>query len=125
MFVPLVENGWIAPDDPVALPMAARYLEPLRERRIDTLILGCTHFPLLAPVIRRVLGEEITLIDTGREAARESAVRLARAGLLGSTDRRGSCRFLVSDQPDDFIRVAGPFLGEEIEGDVRRVDIEA
>lgn len=124
MFVPLVENGWITPEDPVALPMAARYLEPLRRQSIDTLILGCTHYPLLTPVIRQTLGEEIALIDAGRETARCSAAQLERLGLLNDAGHIGNCRFLVSDRPDDFIRVADMFLGQTVEGDIQQVDVE-
>lgn len=69
MLVPLVETGWIDPADEVAVATVRRYMQPIREAGVDTLILGCTHFPLLAPIIGRELGESVTLIDSGRETA--------------------------------------------------------
>ena len=75
LFVPLVENGWIEPDNEVTLATARRYLEPLKAQGVDTLILGCTHFPLLAPIIAQVMGDGVTLIDTGRADA--SSIRCA------------------------------------------------
>lgn len=123
MFVPLVENGWIAPDDPVAIAIARRYLLPLKEQGIDTLILGCTHFPLLIPVIAPIL-EGVTLIDAGKEAAAACARQLQRLNLLkGEGDSPGRRQFYISDRPADFVSVAEMFLGCAVE-QVEQVDIE-
>lgn len=124
LFVPLVENGWIGRDDEVTRLTARRYLEPLREQNIDTLLLGCTHFPLLAPVIGDILGAGVTLIDAGQAAAVACARRLARSDSLNGSERPGSYRFYVSDRPEDFTRVADMFLDCEVGGDIRTVDIE-
>ena len=118
MFVPLVENGWIAPDDDVAIPMARRYLRPVREAGADTLILGCTHFPLLAPIIAAELGHEVALIDSGLETARRCAEELKRTDALTDRSEPGRCRFYVSDRPQDFTRVAAIFLGHSVQDEV-------
>ena len=124
LFVPLVENGWIGRDDEVTRLTALRYLEPLRNKGIDTLILGCTHFPLLADILSDILGPGIRLIDAGQEAAAVCARCLRESGLLCSGGNTGGGTFYVSDRPEDFSHVAGLFLGREVEGDVRTVDIE-
>ena len=120
LFVSLVENGWIAPDDEVTILTAKRYLQPLIEAGIDTLILGCTHFPLLAPILQGILGDGVTLIDSGRETAKAAHALLRSQAALG--DRDGSCRFFVSDTPQGFARVAEMFLGRTVSADVEMID---
>lgn len=124
LFVPLVENGWIEPDNEATLAAARRYLAPLADKRVDTLILGCTHFPLLAPVISKIVGPDVALVDSGSACATLCADRLERDGALNRTTRAGMCRFYVSDLPDDFTHVARMFLGREVDGDTERVDME-
>jgi glutamate racemase len=124
LFVPLVENGWIDPEDKITRLTTERYLIPLKEKGIDTLLLGCTHFPLLAPVIREVLGPNVTLIDSGQATASYCAERLEAAGMLASVEQKGSQKFYISDRPDDFAKVAGMFLGQEVKNSIRMVDIE-
>lgn len=114
MFVPLVENGWIQPDDPVAVHMVRRYLATIKDAKVDTLILGCTHFPLLAPIIQQELGEEVTLIDSGRETALLCAATLQKTDQMAVRSEKGSCRFFVSDQPQGFSQVAEIFLGHSV-----------
>ncbi len=121
LFVPLVENGWIAEDDEVTILTARRYLQPLINAEIDTLILGCTHFPLLAPILQRILGDGVTLIDSGREAAKAAHALLAENGTLGATEA-GTCRFFVSDRPQGFADVATMFLGREVSANVEIID---
>lgn len=124
LFVPLVENGWIDREDPVTRPTVERYLRPLRDSGIDTLILGCTHFPLLAPLIADYLGENVTLIDAGQQAAIACAGRLRADDMLNRTKKNGTCRFYVSDRPEGFSHVAAMFLGREVEDEVELVDID-
>lgn len=124
LFVPLVENGWIDREDPVARGMAERYLQPLREQQIDTLILGCTHFPLLTPILSDLLGEEVTLIDSGREAALRCVQLLGERDALNTAQRQGCCRFYISDRMEDFARMAAMFLGHPVEGDLHMVNID-
>lgn len=120
LFVSLVESGWIQPDDSVAVPMVKRYLKDVKAAGVDTLILGCTHFPLLAPIIQAELGDTVTLVDSGRETAALCAEELANNNAL--TDRiGGTTKFYVSDQPEGFSQVAEIFLGESVEQSVDRV----
>ena len=119
LFVPLVENGFVAEDDPITLLTCERYLAPIRESGADTLILGCTHYPILARSIAKVL-PGVTLINTGREAARLVRDRLpAGAG----ENETGKTLFFVSDRTESFTEVASCFLGSVPEH-VEQIDIE-
>ena len=120
LFVSLVESGWIAQDDDVAVPMVRRYLAAVKAADVDTLILGCTHFPLLAPIIHAELGDDVTLIDSGRETALECAKILKEQDALADRDQ-GESLYFVSDQPEDFSRVAEIFLGKSVRGTVEKV----
>lgn len=113
LFVPLAEEGMT--EHPAARLIAAEYLAPFRDDGVDTLILGCTHYPLLKPVIAETLGPDVTLIDSAEETARETAELLAERE-LARADGRPEYRYLVSDLPDQFLRVGQRFLGERIEG---------
>lgn len=123
LFVPLVENGWIQPNDPVAVAMVQRYLAEVKEAGVDTLILGCTHFPLLAPIIQKELGDAVTLIDSGRETAVRCAEQLKAAGSL-SEATISTTEFFVSDQPEGFSQVAEIFLGHSVEQAVEMIHPE-
>ncbi len=123
LFVPLVENGRFRPGDPVAELVAREYLEPLKEQGVDTLMLGCTHYPLLSGVIAAVMGPETTLIDVGAAGADAAAQTLGERGLLSDAPA-GSCRFYVSDSTDDFARLSAIFLQGQLAGTVERVEIE-
>lgn len=80
---------------------------------MDTLILGCTHYPILKRIIGPLVGDDVILIDSGRESARFCAAQLAKNGLLSDRETEGEERFFVSDRTDDFTSVAGIFLGNE------------
>ncbi len=123
MFVSLVENGWIASDDEVAVAMVRRYLQPIKQAAVDTLILGCTHFPLLAPLIQNELGDDVVLIDSGHETARHCAQALQQADSV-TDNEHGSCRFYVTDRPDGFAGVAQIFLGRDVTEQVEQVSLE-
>ena len=114
LFVPLVEGGHIAPGDPIAGPAVAYYLRELRDWGADTLILGCTHYPLLAPLIRDYLGEAVRLVSSGEEAAFTTRALLAERGLLSSRTKGGSSRYFVTDPGGSFAAVAEVFLGEPV-----------
>ena len=123
LFVPPVENGRYRVGDCVIETVAREYLEPLRDEGIDTLIMGCTHYPLLAEVIGGIMGPDVTLVDSGAEAARSLKRQLTERELLA--DRRGGEMTLyASDRPEDFGALAGMFLGQPLQGAVRPVDIE-
>jgi len=122
LFVPLVENGRFLPGDRVAELVAEEYLSPLKGPGIDALILGCTHYPLLRQVIGQIMGEGVTLVDSGAASAAHAARRLAEMDLLSGAGE-GSCRYFVSDSTEDFARLASLFLGEPVEGRVERVEV--
>jgi glutamate racemase len=109
LFVPLVEEGWL--DDDVAELVARRYLEPFRTSGIDTLVLGCTHYPLLKQVIGKVVGGGITLIDSATETAREVADVLARLRWERPDDADVVRRYYVTDGPARFEKIGKLFLG--------------
>ena len=123
LFVPLVENGRFRAEDPVVNLVAEEYLAPLREAGVDTLVLGCTHYPLLAEAIGKVMGPEVALVDSGATCADQAARSLAEQGLLAQREQ-GSCRFFVSDSTEDFARLASIFLGGGVDGPVERVEIQ-
>ncbi len=124
LFVPLVENGWIDTDDEITRLTAERYLQPMKEEGIDTLLLGCTHYPLLAPVIGGILGPNVALIDSGQATASYCAEYLKSRDMLAPGGKKGELKFYVSDRPGDFSKVASMFLGQEIDDSVCKVDIE-
>ena len=112
LFVSLAEEGFL--DKKATYLIAQDYLKPLKKDKIDTLILGCTHYPLLKKVIARVMGNGVTLINSARETARELRESLQKEGLLKQTSKASVHRFFVSDQPDKFIQIGQKFLGKKI-----------
>ena len=124
LFVPLVENGRIHPGDVVIETVAREYLAPLLEWGADTLILGCTHYPLLEEVIAQVCGRSVTLVSAGEESAFELKRLLTAQGLRAPEGQRGEVEFYVSDRAEDFEGVASLFLGEDIHHMARRIDID-
>ena len=122
LFVPLVENGRYRRGDAVIETVAREYLEPLKATGIDTLILGCTHYPLLTDVITDIMGAGVTLINTGAEAAWELKRTLTAEDLLAG-DRPGETALCASDLGGDFRELAGRFLQQEVP-QVLRVDID-
>lgn len=123
LFVPLVENGRFRQGDIVIETVAAEYLSPLKEAGVDTLVLGCTHYPLLEGVIAHYMGPEVTLINAGAEGARAVAGALRQADALSSNDGQGRYRYFVSDRQEDFSRLASIFLGWDVTEAVGQVDI--
>ncbi len=112
LFVPIVEEGWM--DKALAVLVAREYLRVLKKSRVDALILGCTHYPLLKKTIRKVMGKETFLVDSAQEVAREVKEILAAEGLGRWGGRRARHKFLISDRPQAFERIAKEFLGREI-----------
>ncbi|HSP64460.1 MAG TPA: glutamate racemase [Pyrinomonadaceae bacterium] len=118
LFVPLAEEGWA--DEDVARTVAETYLKDLRS--IDTLVLGCTHYPILKSVIQETVGAQVELIDSGEAAAREVKSLLKEKGLAGSASGTGALErqlcddldhFYVTDAAERFARVAERFLGSK------------
>ena len=123
MLVTLVENNWISPDDEVARSIISRYLAKIIKNNCDTIILGCTHFPILAPIIQSIMGEETLLIDTGLEEAKYVKEILAKKQIENDTKHKGVHKFFVSDKTANFCKVANVLLGEDISNKCEFVDI--
>ncbi|MBI4059847.1 MAG: glutamate racemase [Elusimicrobia bacterium] len=109
LFVPLVEEGWWSGEVPSAV--ARRYLAPLKRARVDTVILGCTHYPYLKRVLAEALDARVRLIDSAEETAREAERVLRELGLRAPIGRRGRREFYASDAPKRFQRLARRMLG--------------
>jgi glutamate racemase len=110
LFVPLAEEG--ETDSEIARLAAAKYLAPLKADRIDTLVLGCTHYPLLRRVIAETMGPEVTLVDSAEAAAAETAALLGSSGLLSSSSQPArSESFFVTDAASRFATIASAILG--------------
>ncbi len=121
LFVPLVENGFTENDNEVTRLVAEKYLADIKASGADTLILGCTHFPIISDIIADVL-PGVTLINSGEAAAYAMKEELSRRGLL--TGEGGGCDFYVSEASGNFARLAGMFLGRSVSGNVNAIDIE-
>ncbi len=112
LFVPLVEEGWT--QGPVATLVAREYLGDMNENEIDTVVLGCTHYPLLKEVIAGVMGEGVTLIDSAVETAHEIKAALKVLGLNSEQNNSPMRKFYVTDSPERFLKVGESFLGQKI-----------
>jgi glutamate racemase len=119
LFVPLAEEGWV--DDAVTAQVAERYLFPLKSCRIDTLVLGCTHYPLLRELIQRAMGEGVILIDSARATASSVKDILERENLARPPSSSVRHHFFVTDMPRRFLEVGERFLQSPL-ADVVRVN---
>ncbi len=121
LFVPLVENGRTSPEDVVLYTMVREYLEPIAQEGVDTLIMGCTHYPIIESAIAKFMGDDVSLINPGKEAIlylkNESVIKKR-------TDGSGSYHFYVSDDKCGFISRASGFLGKDLCGEVSLVSLE-
>ena len=124
LFVPLAENGRTSSDDVAALAIAGDYLEGVIKAGVDTLIMGCTHYPLLRGVISKVVGPGVRLIDSGAETARMAAEDLAQRDMLCGAEKEGTIKYFVTDSIDGFAALASQFLESEVHGLVEQVTIE-
>jgi glutamate racemase len=113
LFVPLVEEGWI--DTEPTRAIARNYLAPLVAAEVDTLVLGCTHYPLMKTVIGNVIGRDVRLIDSAQETAREAGAVLRANSLQNETLNEARYRFIASDAPDTFLSLGQRFLGSAID----------
>ncbi len=124
LFVPLVENGRFRPGDLVVETVTAEYLAPLRAAGADTLVLGCTHYPLLKPVIAAYMGPEVTLVDAGAQCAGQVAARLRREAALTPDTNPGRQHYYVSDSVEGFAQVASIFLQRDVTDEVSQVELD-
>ena len=120
LFVPLVEEGWFEKD--VTRDVARQYLAALKKTQVDTLILGCTHYPLLKPILKKVMGQGVMLVDSAQEVAREVKQLLEYTRQNKVVKSRPRHEFLVSDEPKHFSKLAQKFLGRAIH-DAKRAGI--
>lgn len=120
LFVPLVEEGWTTGG--ICRDVVQAYLKPLQKHRIDTLIMGCTHYPLLAQTIRQVLGHGVGLVDSGEQTASDVRAVLAGNDIAAGGRIKPRYRFFVTDEPAHFHAVGHRFLGQ-LAGSVERANL--
>ncbi|MEZ5627714.1 MAG: glutamate racemase [Rhodocyclaceae bacterium] len=118
LFVPLVEEGWL--DHPVTRMTALEYLKPVLAEQVDSLVLGCTHYPLLKPLLMDVAGREVRLVDSATTVAEQAAQTLARLNLANTGEQHASAQFCVTDIPLRFQTIGERFLGRSL-GAIERV----
>ena len=121
LFVPLAEEGWV--DNEVARLTAEIYLSGLRNEGVDTLVLGCTHYPILKGAISRIMGTGVQLVDSAEETARTVTGILRESGLIRPPSEKGNHHYFVTDVPAGFIKVGNRFLDGSLE-DVRQVNLD-
>jgi glutamate racemase len=124
LLVPLVENQRFQVGDQAVELIVSEYLQPLKDWGCDTLVLGCTHYPLLWDVISACMGPGVTLVNSGQEAARQLAETLKRADMLSGRAGRGTCKYYVSDSTEGFSEMASLFLQQDVGDQVEQIDIE-
>jgi len=122
LFVPLVEEGWL--DHPATRLIVRDYMAPFKSGRVDTLVLGCTHYPLLKPLLAEELGQDTILIDSAAETAAAVDAVLRERGLAAPEGAQGRVHFCVSDAVETFTRVGASFLGGQVR-DVEQVVLGA
>lgn len=121
LFVPLAEEGWL--DSQVTRLTAQTYLAHLKTADIDTLVLGCTHYPLLKEVIAEIMGSGVTLVDSAEETARTVAEILHEQQLIAASHNNSQHRYFVTDVPEGFVRIGSHFLGDRLE-QVTQVELD-
>lgn len=124
LFVPLVENGRFRKGDPLVELVVAEYLEPFQKAGVDTMILGCTHYPLLMEAIESYMGAGVTLISSGAACVESVAQLLADKELESGKREIGARRYFASDSPESFEELASIFLGEDIRHQAAQIAIE-
>ena len=122
LFVPIVENGYCEKE--AALLIAEDYLMPLKAEGVDTLILGCTHYPHLENTIRKVMGDDVTLINPSKETAVFVKKYLVKANMCSQKKSDKKYYFFASDDISSFIELGSKFLNTPIDGDAEKIDIE-
>ena len=125
LFVPLIESGYVSPADDLPKLVVKRSLEPLLPKKVDTLILGCTHYPIIEPIISEVLGGNVALINSGKEAALALSRYLRENNMLKNEDLPVSKMYFVSDTVDVFSSVAETFLGHSVHNLTQCIKIES
>jgi glutamate racemase len=119
---PLIQEG--SPFDEGVMDMVRSYCEPLKRAEIDTLVLGCTHYPLVAPMLQRLLGRDVRLVTAGHAIAAAVQRTLAADGSLSTERQEGDYRFLVTGDLDSFVEVGTRFLQLPLAGRIESVSVE-
>ena len=122
LFVPFIEEG--ETDGEALKIIAGEYLSDFKKQKIDTLVLGCTHYPIIRSIISGIVGKNVTLINPGKSAASEVFYFLKKNNLLNEQKRRGTVNFYVTDLTDRFTKVAEMFLGKKIKNDLKVARLE-
>ena len=120
LFVPLVEEGWL--DTEITRDIAREYLKGIVKSSVDTIVLGCTHYPLLKSVISRVMGKDVFVVDSASSVAEEVSDILKKNDMRCADDNSGEHLFFVTDSVDQFVRVGERFLGKKI-NHAKKVDV--
>lgn len=124
LFVPLVEEGWYDDNDVVVLETVKRYLEPMLKAEVDTLILGCTHYPVLSKAIQKVMGNDVALINMGVATTKAVSKYLQEHGMLNDQSVGRTAKFFVTDKADSFRKQASILLGADMDdGAVKQVSL--
>ncbi len=124
MFVPIVENGYFARDNAAAKIIVSDYLTEIKKSGADTLILGCTHYPILRPLIEDFLGPDVTLIDSGKEAAKVICKKIGEENIGADKNNVGNHTYYVTDEPSGFVSLAELFLDKKIKDEVRKATLD-
>lgn len=121
LFVPIIEEGWN--EKKVSYMIAEEYLESMKSSNVDTLVMGCTHYPLLNNVVKNVMGENVTLVNPAKETALELREKLIDLNIKKETKDLGKHNYYVSDNPSKFVKVGERFLNKNIE-DISEINID-
>ncbi|KKU17538.1 MAG: Glutamate racemase [Candidatus Woesebacteria bacterium GW2011_GWC2_45_9] len=121
LFVPLIEEGEI--HGPIIAGALRKYLAYFRDKKIDTLILGCTHYPIIKGLIKRRLGQKVKLLNPGESVAQEVKGYLTKKNILNPEKGKGGVEYYVTDLTESFTNVAEMFLGEKMEGKIKKVSL--
>lgn len=124
LFVPMVESGITDPKDIVVKTMVERYLSPIKNEGVDVLILGCTHYPILYDAIAEYMGEGVTLISSGAEAAKFAMNMLTAKNMLSESKEQGTVTYYTSDSAELFEANAHAFIGSKLRGEVKKISID-
>ncbi len=124
MFVPLVENGYTSPDCPPARYFAEEYLEIMKEEEVDTLILGCTHYPHLSELISQVMGDRVTLVSSGAELAKYALNTLTYSDSTADREESGNIELYCTDSEELFSENVEKFLGKNINAKISKCSLK-
>ena len=124
LFVPLVENGYTSPDCPPVRYFAEEYLDGLKKENVDTLILGCTHYPHLREVISQIMGDGVKLISSGAELAKHALKTMSYNDMFSDREEQGKLELYCTDSEELFAENVEKFLGKNINGKISKCSLK-